>query len=109
MGKLIEAIQSGKKVRFQYQEYDGDKNKVLRNNGEIYINSPYGCLWNDDDYYLIGYSDKWQKVVIFRIDRIIDLELLDEVAVQEPEGFTVADYVKTTIEMYDRKEQEVGL
>lgn len=107
--KLIEAVQLGKKVRFQYQEYDTQKKKVLRNEGEIYINSPYGCLWNDDNYYLIGYSDKWQKVVTFRIDRIIDLELLDETAVSEPEGFTIADYVKTTTEMYDGVEQEVEL
>lgn len=107
--KLIEAVQIGKKVRFQYQEYDSEKQKVLRNEGEIYINSPYGCLWNDDNYYLIGYSDKWQKVVTFRIDRIIDLELLDENAVSEPEGFTVANYLKTTIEMYDGEEQKVVL
>ena len=107
--KLIEAVQLGKKVRFQYQEYDSDKDKVLRNDGEIYVNSPYGCLWNDDNYYLIGYSDKWQKVVTFRIDRIIDLELLNEVAVPEPIGFTVADYVKTAIEMYDGEEQYVEL
>lgn len=107
--KLIEAVQVGKKVRFQYQEYDADKIKVLRNDGEIYINSPYGCLWNDDNYYLIGYSDKKQKVVTFRIDRIINLELLDENSVPEPEGFTVADYVKTSIEMYDGQEQEVEL
>jgi predicted DNA-binding transcriptional regulator YafY len=107
--KLIEAVQSGKKVRFQYQEYDAEKQKILRNNSEIYINSPYGCLWNDDNYYLIGYSDKWHKVVTFRIDRIIDLELLDEAAFPQPEGFTVAGYVKTSIEMYDGEEQEVEL
>ena len=107
--KLIDAVQEKKKVRFQYQEYDAEKRKVLRNDGEIYINSPYGCLWNDDNYYLIGYSDKWQKVVTFRIDRIIDLELLDEDAVPEPEEFTIGDYVKTTIEMYDGIEQEVDL
>lgn len=107
--KLIEAVQSRKKVRFQYQEYDVEKKKILRNDGEIYINSPYGCLWNDDNYYLIGYSDKWKKVVTFRIDRIIDLEILNENAVQEPEEFSIADYVKTTIEMYDGTEQEVEL
>ena len=48
-------------------------------------------------------------MVTFRIDRIIDLELLEEVAIPEPEGFTIADYVKTTIEMYDGIEQDVEL
>ena len=107
--KLIEAVQLDKKVRFQYQEYDAEKQKVLRNYGEVYVNSPYGCLWNDDNYYLIGYSDKWQKVVTFRIDRIIDLDLLDETAVPEPGEFTIAEYIKTTIEMYDGEAQEVEL
>ena len=107
--KLIVAVQEKKKVRFQYQEYDADKNKILRNDGEIYINSPYGCLWNDDYYYLIGYSDKRKKVVTFRIDRIIDLEVIEENAVPEPEQFIIADYVKTSIEMYDGKEQQVEL
>ena len=107
--KLIEAVQQKKKVRFQYQEYDADKNKILRGDGEIYINSPYGCLWNDDYYYLLGYSDKRDKVVTFRIDRIIDLEVMEENAVPEPEQFIIAEYVKTSIEMYDGKEQQVEL
>lgn len=107
--KLIEAVQQKKKVRFQYQEYDADKNKILRGDGEIYINSPYGCLWNDDYYYLLGYSDKRDKVVTFRIDRIIDLEVMEENAVPEPEQFIIAEYVKTSIEMYDGDEQQVEL
>lgn len=65
---LIQAVQNKKKVRFQYSEFDADKRKVLRNDGEIYINSPYGCLWSDDFYYLISYSEKCEKVVAFRVD-----------------------------------------
>ena len=71
--KLIEAVQTDRQVRFRYTEYDADKNKVLRNDGEIYVNSPYGCLWNDDFYYLIGYSEKHRKVIAFRVDRINEL------------------------------------
>lgn len=106
---LIQAVQEKKKVRFQYGEYDADKNKVLRNDGEIYINSPYGCLWSDDFYYLIGYSEKRKKVVTFRVDRIIELEIMDEAIVTEPTGFNMADYAKTVIEMYDGEPQEVEL
>lgn len=40
------------------------------NNGEWYENSPYAMLWNDDRYYLLGYSEKHNKVVTFRIDRM---------------------------------------
>ena len=82
---------------------------VLRNDGEIYINSPYGCLWSDDFYYLIGYSEKRKKVVTFRVDRIIELEIMDEEIIQESDGFNMADYAKTVIEMYDGEPQEVEL
>ena len=106
---LIQAVQEKKKVRFQYGEYDADKHKVLRNDGEIYINSPYGCLWSDDFYYLIGYSEKRKKVVTFRVDRIIELEIVDEEIIPEPDGFNMADYAKKVIEMYDGEPQEVEL
>lgn len=60
---LMYAVQNKQKVRFQYGEFDADKRKILRNDGEIYVNSPYGCLWSDEFYYLIGYSEKHNKVV----------------------------------------------
>lgn len=106
---LIQAVQNKKKVRFQYGEFDADKRKVLRNDGEIYINSPYGCLWSDDYYYLVGYSEKHEKVVTFRVDRIIDLEIMNEDIVPEPSGFNMADYVRTVIEMFDGEPQKVEL
>lgn len=107
--KLITAVQEKKKVSFQYGEYDLNKNFVRRNDGEIYINSPYGCLWSDDFYYLIGYSEKRGKVVTFRVDRIVELDVLDEDIIPEPEGFTMTNYAKTCIEMYDGEQQEVEL
>lgn len=106
---LIQAVQNKKKVRFQYGEYDADKRKILRNAGEVYINSPYGCLWSDDFYYLIGYSEKYEKVVTFRVDRIVDLEIMEENIVSEPAGFNMADYAQIIIEMYDGEPQEVEL
>ena len=107
--KLIEAVQTNRQVRFQYTEYDADKSKVLRNDGEIYVNSPYGCLWNDDFYYLIGYSEKHQKVIAFRVDRIIDLEILDEPSLPKPKNFVMSDYARKIIEMFDGEEQDVEL
>lgn len=106
---LIQAVQNKKKVRFQYSEFDADKRKVLRNDGEIYINSPYGCLWSDDFYYLVGYSEKHGKIVSFRVDRIVDLEIMNEDIVPEPAGFNMADYARIVIEMFDGEPQEVEL
>ena len=49
--RLNSAIKHRKQVRFQYTEYDSRRRKILRNGGEVYTNSPYDCLWNDDKYY----------------------------------------------------------
>ena len=60
--QLSVAIQEGKQIQFKYTEYNADKQKVYRNDGEVYINSPYGLFWSDDFYYLIGYSEKRKKL-----------------------------------------------
>lgn len=106
---LSDAIQRGQKVRYQYTDYTPDKEKILRNDGEFYINSPYALLWNEDFYYLIGYSEKRGKIITFRVDRILSPEILEESVVSEPEDFNVADFAKKVFEMYDGDEQEVEL
>ena len=106
---LMDAIQEKKKVRFQYGEFDADRQRILRNDGEIYINSPYGCLWSDEFYYLVGYSEKRAKVVTFRVDRIVDLEIMEEAIIPEPDGFKMSDYARVIIEMFDGEKQDVEL
>ncbi len=41
--------------------------EVLRNNGEIYTISPYQLVWNGDFYYVVGFSNKHNKVVFFML------------------------------------------
>lgn len=67
---INDAINDGKKISFQYYDYTGLKKKVLKNKGEVYTISPYHLVWNDDFYYVIGYSEKRKKIVTFRVDRI---------------------------------------
>ncbi len=107
--KLIDAVRQRKKVRFRYIEFDANKRKILRNNGEVYVNSPYGCLWSEEFYYLVGHSEKHSKVVTFRVDRIVDLEIMEESVTPEPEGFKMSDYARVIIEMFDGKRQVVEL
>lgn len=55
---LNEAINQGKKVSFQYFQYNVNKEQKLRHGGEVYTFSPYTLVWNGDYYYVIGFSDK---------------------------------------------------
>lgn len=103
------AIQQKKRVLFQYQEYTPDKKKVLKHDGYVYELSPYALVWNDDCYYVIGYSEKHQKIAKFRVDRMVGLEPIEEVSRSKPNDFDVSDYFSQIFSMYDGKECDVVL
>lgn len=106
---LNSAIKQKRQVRFQYTEYDSKRRKILRNGGEVYKNSPYDCLWNDDKYYLIGYSEKHQGLVTFRIDRIVNLEILEEKSLPKPKDYRISDFANKVFRMCDGTLREVEL
>lgn len=104
-----EAISQKRKISFQYQEYDGNKKKVLRNEGEVYELSPYALFWNEDYYYVVGYSEKHGNVSTFRADRLYKTTILEERTLPPPADFRLEDYSRRIFEMYSGLEQEVKL
>ncbi len=107
--RISDAINQKKKVCFKYYEYTPQKKKVLRNDGELYINSPYALIWNDDRYYMLGYSEKHEKIVQFRVDRMVRPYISDEDAVPKPVGFSVSSYMRRVFRMYSGTETVVML
>lgn len=106
---ITKAINEKKKIRYQYQEYDGKKRKILRNDGEVYVLSPYMLYWNEDFYYVVGYSDKRECITAFRVDRIVNIEMTDAKAVKRPKGFNISNYSDSIFGMYSGPETEVEL
>lgn len=107
---INEAINNQKQISFQYYDYTGLKKKVLRNKGEIYTISPYSLIWCGDYYYVAGYSNKKEKIVTFRVDRIASTpEMIEKEYVLAPEDFNVAEYTKQVFCMYDGEQIEVDL
>lgn len=106
---VTDAINEGKKIRFQYFDYDGKKEKCLRHDGSEYSVSPYALVWDDSHYYMCGYSDAKQMIVNYRVDRMCNTEIKDEKAVALPEGFSMDDYVRKQFHMFAGDETEVVL
>lgn len=100
-----EAINRRRKIQFQYTEYGPDLEIVLRGDGEVYELSPYAMLWNEDHYYVVGWSDKHENVSVFRVDRLYRPEILDAKAVKRPEGFNLDDYSAPIFDMFEGKER----
>lgn len=106
---ITDAINSGKKICFQYVEYDADKNRRLRHDGAKYYVSPYALVWDDNHYYMCGFSDARQKVVNFRVDRMLNTGMLEEDAVPMPEGLNIEEYVQHQFRMFAGDEVQVVL
>ncbi len=107
---INEAINKKKKIRFQKAEYNVKKERVLHNSGEVYLFSPYSLVWDGDNYYVIGYSDKYKKIGSHRVDRIYRKpDILNENAVFPPAGFDINGYINTMFRMYDAPRQAVEL
>ncbi|MCI6869766.1 MAG: WYL domain-containing protein [Selenomonadales bacterium] len=97
---VSEAISKNKKIRFLYTTYNANKELVIKNDGEKYEFSPYMLRWNMDHYYMVGYSDKHEKVNQFRVDRVYgDVEITDEDAVPKPPDFKENEYGKNIFGM----------
>lgn len=97
--KVHQAIASNKKVAFQYFDYNLQKEKNLKFDGWQYKLSPYVLVWNNDQYYLVGYFEKYEKITKFRLDRITNLEILEEEAVPQPKDFSIADFFEKEFSM----------
>ena len=70
-----EAIERGRQVRFEYNKYGVDK-KLYRTSRQTL--SPYQMILHNQRYYLMGYNEKWQEMRYYRMDRITNIEILDE-------------------------------
>ena len=107
---INDAINQRRKIRFQKVEYNVKKERVLHHGGEQYTFSPYSLVWDGDNYYVVGYSDKYQSVGCHRVDRIYQRpEILSEAAVPAPVGFDVNKYINTMFRMYNAPRREVEL
>jgi predicted DNA-binding transcriptional regulator YafY len=104
------AINQKKKIAFKYFSYDVRKDKKEKHNGYLYKFSPYKLVWNGDYYYVVGYSDKYDDIGSFRVDRISKVpEMLEEKAVSMPKAFDINTYLNSMFKMFNGERSEVEL
>lgn len=75
--KIHTAIAKDKAITFKYFEYNADKERVLRHDGELYNVSPYALNWDDENYYLIAYDHKDKIIKHYRVDKMLVISLCD--------------------------------
>ena len=99
MLRINQAIRQNQKISFKYLKYtlQSKDTQVERGGGATYKVSPYHLLINDGNYYLLAFDDKSKSIRTYRVDRMKNVEALNE----PREGADI--FAKLDIEQYTRR------
>lgn len=107
---ISKAIFRDQQISFIYYEFLNTSKKALKNDGKAYAVSPYRFICCNGFYYLIGFSEKHQKVAAFRVDRICSTPLIKKLSrVPEPNDLYVESYIKDSYHMMSGETEEILL
>ena len=109
--KLHAAIAARKVITFKYFDYDMKKEKVFRQEGRRYTVTPFGLIWDSENYYLAAYDHNKGQLRHYRVDKMWEIALttLPRQGEREFEGFNPADYTRKHFGMYRGEEVNVKL
>jgi len=116
VNNISEAILIKKKISFGYTSYViGNTPKgferINRHNGKLYVISPYALVWDDENYYMIGFDEEAGIRKHYRVDRMTNIVITDEPRSGEEEfkNFDLVSYCQSTFSMYCGENQRVEL
>jgi predicted DNA-binding transcriptional regulator YafY len=106
---IDEAIVEKKKISFLYFDYDLKGNKVYRKEANRYFVNPLTLVLNDSNYYLICYSDKYDNLSNYRVDRMQKVEKEKENVTEASwlKNINLSEYKKQSFSMYSGEETEI--
>lgn len=107
--KIHEAIAANVQITFRYFDTDVNKKRVYRKGGELYTESPVSLTWDDENYYLITYKEKYGHYIHYRVDKMEQIELIDAPRILPDKPFDLSEYAKSMFQMYGGEETEVSI
>lgn len=104
---LHSAISLNRKVCFKYFDYNIKMEKVFRRNGDHYLANPLALTFDNENYYLITYTEKYDEFVTYRVDKMADVTVTDEKRCLPQKPFNTAEYVKPIFSMFDGEVERI--
>ena len=111
VGFIEDAIQQNKKIIFRYFDLDENGQKVYRRDGHHYVVEPVALVFNEDNYYLIVYSEKHDGTANYRVDRIDSVEIIDDPISDKARSLRrkVARYTEEAFKMFNGQPETITL
>lgn len=100
------SIAEQKVLDFKYGSFNVDKQFVYRKEGQSYIVAPYDLIWQDNYYYLIGYSYEHKEIRHYRVDRMREIMLTKE-SFKKDTQFDIQTYTKKLVNMFSGEDETV--
>ena len=109
--RLHEAIATDSQIRFKYYQWNVNKEMELRRDGQWYQTSPWGLMWDDENYYLVAYNSADRTIRHYRVDKMLNIETVDErrEGKQEFKEFDMPHYTKSLFGMFGGEEKKVAI
>lgn len=109
--KLYAALNAQRAVSFRYFEYNVQKERVFRREGQQYTVSPYGLLWDSENYYLAGLDHTKGDMRHYRVDKMADLVVtcLARAGMEGNAPFDMASYAQKHFGMFRGREGQLTL
>lgn len=108
---IYEGMERNCQISFFYFNWNVKKEMEPRRNGERYVVSPWFLRWEDEKYYLIGYEEKDSSMKHFRVDKMRQIEVLEQEreGKKEASGMDIAAYGRQAFGMFQGKREIVTL
>lgn len=108
---IEEAIHTDKKIIFHYFDIDENGERVYRRDGHHYVVEPVALVFNEDNYYLVTYSTRHEGTANYRVDRMDQVEIIDEDVTEKAKELreSVAGYTESMFKMYGGQSEDVTL
>ncbi|MBQ6348366.1 MAG: WYL domain-containing protein [Clostridia bacterium] len=109
--RLHSAINAGVRIRFQYGQWNLNKEMELRRGGNWYRVSPWALNWDNEKYYLVAYDAGTSMIKHFRVDKMLRIKTLDEPRLGQEafRAFDMTVYGKSVFGMFSGEETTVTL
>ena len=103
---ITNSIFKNKKIKFEYWKY-AITNKLEKKIVSKPIVSPYAIVYNKQEFYLIGIKEGQTEFYNYRIDRIKNIQILDDDITIKKKKSEIQDFAESSIEMFGGKKEEI--
>lgn len=103
---ISNSIYQNSKIKFEYWKY-AITNKLEKKIVSTPIVSPYAIVYNKQEFYLIGIKEEQNEFYNYRIDRMKNIEILDDKITIRKTKNEIKEFAESSIEMFGGKKEEV--